>query len=143
MLLPLPISLVQEISLENHMALALMRSGRGTSATMCVMLRILYMLFYMLEGDYRDIDIPRFLEMEAALDKSIREANSGRGWRFDEQSFPVIASVLLRFDEVVGTVPASVYHESAEKMARFARSASQSPIPGSRVCDMWLIGGES
>ncbi|MBB2984539.1 hypothetical protein FHX58_007430 [Paraburkholderia tropica] len=50
MLLPLPADTVRSISLENHLALAAMRSGQGTSDTMIGLLRVLYMTYYLLEG---------------------------------------------------------------------------------------------
>ncbi|WP_325090303.1 hypothetical protein [Burkholderia contaminans] len=137
MLLPLPFAVVRSISLENHMSLAAMRSGHGTHDTMCALLRILYMLFYMLEGNGCDADLPRFLEVEAALDRSIHAAASGQDWQLDKESIPAIESMLLRFDEVVASVPAFRYQESWEKMAVFAKSASQSPLPGSRIGEIW------
>lgn len=45
--------------------------------------------------------------------------------------------MLLRFDEIVGRVPAFRYQESREKMLEFARSALQSPLPGSRIREVW------
>lgn len=45
----------------------------------------------------------------------------------------MIESILLRFGEVVGWVPAFRYQESREKMHGFARSALRSPLPGSRI----------
>ncbi len=137
MLLPLPFALVRSISLENHMSLAAMRSGHGTHDTMCALLRILYMLFYMLEGNGCDADLPGFLEVEAALDTSIHAAASGQDWQLDEKSIPLVEAMLLRFDEVVASVPAFRYQESWEKMADFAKSAMQSPLPGSRVGEIW------
>lgn len=138
-ILPLPFALVRSISLENHMSLAAMRSGHGTPDTMCALLRILYMLFYMLDGDDCGADLPLFLEAEAALDMSIHAAASGREWQLAENSVPVIEAMLMRFDEVVAGVPAFRYQESWEKMADFAKSAMQSPLPGSRAGEIWRL----
>lgn len=112
MLLPLSSALVRNISLENHMSLAAMRSGHGTHDTMCALLRILYMLFYMLEGNDRDAEFPQFLDAESALDKSIQAAATGQNWQLDEESIPVMEAMLLRFDEVIANVPAFRYQDS-------------------------------
>ncbi|MGR8023366.1 hypothetical protein [Burkholderia cenocepacia] len=138
MLLPLPFALVRKLSLENHMSLAAMRSGHGTIDTMCALLRILYMLFYMLDADYDEADLPGFLEVEAALDTSVQAAALGHDWQLDEKSIPMIEAMLLRFDEVVASVPAFRYQKAWARMAQFARSDLQSPIPGSRVEKVWL-----
>ncbi|KVS50720.1 hypothetical protein WK39_28085 [Burkholderia cepacia] len=138
MLLPLPFVLVRNISLENHMALAAMRSGHGTHDTMCALLRVLYVLFYMLDGREDTRDLSGLLEAEAILDKSVQAVASGQDWQVDGQGIPVIEAMLLRFDEVIGSVPAFRYQEAWEKMAKFARTDLQSPIPGSRVGKIWL-----
>ncbi|HGY5507536.1 hypothetical protein [Burkholderia territorii] len=39
---------VRAISLENHLALATIRSGHGTSETMIALLRVLYLGYFML-----------------------------------------------------------------------------------------------
>ncbi|WP_155623930.1 hypothetical protein [Burkholderia territorii] len=64
MLLPLPLALAQKLSLENHISLAAIRSGHGTPDTMCALLRVLYVLFYMLEGNLEGTDLSRLLEAE-------------------------------------------------------------------------------
>ncbi|WP_080424629.1 hypothetical protein [Burkholderia ubonensis] len=48
-LLPLSAGLVRNISLENHLALATMRAGHGTSETMIALLRVLYLTFFIVE----------------------------------------------------------------------------------------------
>ncbi|KEZ03298.1 hypothetical protein GQ57_24440 [Burkholderia sp. MSh2] len=139
MLLPLPLALVRSISLENHMSLAAMRSGYGSAETLCVLLRVLYMLFFMLDGSYGDGDIPRLLETESALEKSVHAVASGKDWHLDEASLLAMEEVMSRFDEVVANVSVSLYQESWEKTAEFARSALQSPIPASQVGEVWLL----
>ncbi|CAG9247668.1 conserved hypothetical protein [Burkholderia diffusa] len=138
MLLPLPFALVRSISLENHMSFAAMRSGHGTHDTMCALLRVLYVLFYMLDGIEDAADLSWLLDAEAILDRSVQAAASGHDWQVDDQGIPVIEAMLLRFDEIIGNVPAFRYQEAWEKMAKFAQTDLQSPIPGSRVGKMWL-----
>ncbi|HDR9021951.1 hypothetical protein L0Z31_27050 [Burkholderia vietnamiensis] len=112
MLLPLPFALVRSISLENHLALAAMRSGHGTPDTMCALLRVLYVLFYMLDGNYDDADLSRFVDGEAVLAKSVQAVASGQDWQIVEEGISVIEAMLLRFDEVAGSVPAFRYQDS-------------------------------
>ncbi|KVR38193.1 hypothetical protein WK13_00980 [Burkholderia ubonensis] len=138
MLLPLPLALVRNISLENHMSLAAMRSGHGTHDTMCALLRVLYVLFYMLDGVEDTVELSRLLDAEAILDRSVQVAASGQDWQVDDQGIPIIEAMLLRFDEVIGSVPAFRYQEAWEKLVKFAQTDLQSPIPGSRVGKMWL-----
>ncbi|WP_254700425.1 hypothetical protein [Trinickia violacea] len=138
MLLPLQTSVVRDISLENHLALATMRSGHGTSDAMVALLRALYMTFYLLEGNHSETELALFLEVETTLDASIRAAaGEGRDWRLAEEQLPLIEHVLQRCDEVVGSVPKYCYVDALDKLSRFVHSAQQSPLPGSRLGEMW------
>ncbi|KVL37896.1 hypothetical protein WS97_09635 [Burkholderia territorii] len=105
---------------------------------MCALLRVLYVLFYMLDGIGEAADLSWLLDAEVILERSVQVAASGRDWNVDDQGIPVIEAMLLRFDEVIGNVPAFRYQAAWEKMAKFAQTDLQSPIPGSRVGKMWL-----
>ncbi|WP_429322817.1 hypothetical protein [Paraburkholderia sp. GAS448] len=47
MLLPLPATEVRALSLENHLALAAMRSGHGTISLAMHLLRVLYLAWFL------------------------------------------------------------------------------------------------
>lgn len=133
MLLPLPAETVRSISLENHLALAAMRSGQGTSDTMIGLLRVLYMTYYLLEAQGYWVGLQAFLDDEAALDESIRGAAVGREWQLSAERLPAIEEVLRRSDEVVGSIYR--YVEAWGKLTRFvsADSGKHSPLPGSQL----------
>ncbi|WP_322014609.1 hypothetical protein [Paraburkholderia sp. J12] len=131
MLLPLPGSNVRSISLENHLALATMRSGHGTTETMVALLRVLYMTYYLLERDCTEAELADFRQAEVTLDRCIRAASEKRGWHLPEEVLPAIEQVLRRSDEIVGSVPKYRYVEAWERLERFVRSGRLSPLPGS------------
>lgn len=135
MLLPLAAAVVRDISLENHLSLATMRTGHGTPDTMIALLRVLYMTFYVLDKDRSDADLALFLEVEAALHESIRAAGAGRDWQLPDDRLPAIGRVLLRCDEAVANVPKYRYVEAWERLNAFVRSARHSPLPGSRLVE--------
>lgn len=137
MLLPLSASAVRSISLENHLSLATMRSGHGTSDTMVGLLRILYVTFYLLEKNHSEADLVLFLEVEASLDESIQAAGEGRDWRLATEHLPAIERVVRRCDEVLGSVPKYRYVEAWDKLNRFIHSPQQSPLPGSQLGPVW------
>ena len=137
MLLPLPAAAMRNIFLENHLALATIRTGHGTPDTMIVLLRILYMTFYLLAKDRTDADLALFLEVEAALHESIEAAGAGRDGGLPSGCLPAIERVLLRCDEAVATMPKYRYGEAWEKVTAFIGSARESPLPGSQLNEVW------
>ncbi|MBR8334141.1 hypothetical protein KDW69_21030 [Burkholderia ambifaria] len=129
---------MRRISLENHLALAAMRSGRGSPDTMVALLRVLYLLFFLLEGSLCDDEQAWLLEAEDVLDESIRGAEGSGDWHVDAQKLPIIERLLLRCDEAVASVPKFRYVDAWQKMETFVRSPERSPLPGSRLADVWV-----
>lgn len=135
MLLPLAAGLARDLSIENHLALAVMRGGHGTQDTLVSLMRVVYMTYHMLNGGSRVAGHGPFLEAEAVLDGAMKEgARSGR-WELPEQKWLVLAEVLLRFDAMVTSAPRYRYGEAWEWLGRFVRSPRASPLPGSRLED--------
>ncbi|WP_155643498.1 hypothetical protein [Burkholderia cepacia] len=128
--MPLPLKVVRHISLENHIAFDTLLSGRGTAEAMCVLLRAIYMFFFMIGGG---VEVSSFLRAEAALESSIRLSMSGWELRVDERCSPNIRAMLLRFDEVLTKTSLAHYRASCRKLTAFSRSSMGSPLPGSRV----------
>ena len=137
MLLPLTARIARDISLENHLALATMRAGRGTSDTMVALVRLLYMLYFILDTACAEIDVAQFLKVEAVLDESIRAEAQGSGWKLPMDKMPTVEWVLQRFDEVVVSMPKNCYVEAWDKLNRFVNSTQPSPLPGSQAGRIW------
>lgn len=137
MLLPLPAGMVRRISLENHLALATIRSERGSQATTIVLLRTLYMSYFLLDDDATEARIESLRQVEVALCDSIRAAVQSFEWRLSDDSLPLIEKMLIQHDEKVRTVPKYRYIDAATRMTQFSRSEEKSPLPGSRACEVW------
>ncbi|WP_232453027.1 hypothetical protein [Burkholderia ubonensis] len=137
MLLPLPAGVARKISLENHLALATIRTGRGTPDSMIALLRVLYMTYFMLEKDVSDVDLESFRDVETALDESIRAADGGGDWRVRGERLPAIERMLLQFDHLIARVQRYRYADAWARMENFARSPEESPLPGSSLNGIW------
>ncbi|MFP3802025.1 hypothetical protein [Paraburkholderia sp. SIMBA_027] len=133
MLLPLTAAAVRSISLENHLALAAMRSGNGTPDTMVSLLRVLYMTYFLCRNDCPEQDLALFLSAELALDESIRAATMGLDWQLRAEQIPLIEQVLVRADELIASVPKYRYVDAWKQLESFSRSDRASVLPGSQL----------
>ncbi|PRE01356.1 hypothetical protein C6Q17_18560 [Burkholderia contaminans] len=124
---------VRAISLENHLALATIRSGHGTSETMIALLRVLYLGYFIVEPDVSDSDLALFLAAEALLQQSIDSATSELEWSLPTDRLGPIEQLLLRMDALVAGVPKYRYLQAWDKLGRFAESDECSPLPGSQL----------
>jgi hypothetical protein len=104
MWLPRPASVVRDLSLENHLTLAVIRSGQGTAETMTSLLRMLYMTYFMLGTECSEPDLALFCEAETVLDSSISAAGQGHGWQVSAEQLLPVGQAALRYDEVLGSV---------------------------------------
>lgn len=78
MLLPLAVSKVRELSLENHLRLAAIRSGHGSQSVVMNLLRVLYLGFFMLDDTHRQCDFDVFREGSCIMPRcSAARATSG------------------------------------------------------------------
>jgi hypothetical protein len=133
MLLPLSASVLRELSLEGHLALAVFRSGHGTAEMMVSLMRMLYMTYFMLGTACPEADLALFREAETVLDSSISAAAQGHGWQVSAEQTVTVGQVASRYDEVLGSVPKYRYIESWDRLCRFVRSDATSPLPDSQL----------
>ncbi len=138
MLLPLAAIVVRDVSLENHLSLAAMRAGHGTLETVIALLRILYMTYFLLENAHTEIELALFIEVEAALERSIRAAEQGQEWQLSAEGLSGLERILLRCDEMIGSLPKYRYVDAWNKLQRFVQSPSRSPLPGSLLEEVWV-----
>ncbi|QVN21312.1 hypothetical protein [Burkholderia pyrrocinia] len=131
MLLPLSTHIVRSLSLENHLALAAIRTGWGAPRIMKVLTRALYMTYFLIERVASDDEMALFRDAEAVLDQSISTAEKAGTWEVTAEQSPILEKILLWFDEAVSRVPMCRYIECMERFYRFAQSAEKSPFPDS------------
>ncbi|CAE6845410.1 hypothetical protein R75461_07227 [Paraburkholderia nemoris] len=128
MLLPLPVSQVRALSLENHLTLAAMRSGHGSTEVAMNLLRVLYLSYFMRDAadDERDLEV--FREAEAALARCRIRANRHLGWTLPEEDQRVLEQILALHDGQLASLPSHRYTGAWERLQRFLRSDDWSPI---------------
>ena len=80
MLLPLPVAKVRSMSLENHLALAAMRTGNGNVDQMSCLLKAVYLAYFLREATCDHCGMQAFRASEAALERSATRAQMGHKW---------------------------------------------------------------
>ncbi|KWC42411.1 hypothetical protein WL51_03475 [Burkholderia ubonensis] len=129
MLLPLATQKVQALSLENHMALAVVRSGSGDCDQVICLLRVVYLAFLMRGETAGGSDLDLYRRAEAVLDACIARAERGERWALLEDELADVERVLVVHDEQLATIPKHRYLAAWERLQRFVAGAGRSPIP--------------
>lgn len=105
MLLPLSIEKVRALSLENHMALAMVRSGNGNCDQVVCLLRVVYLAFFMRGETASGSDLDLYRRAEAVLDVCIGRAERGEAWTLREDELADVERVLVVHDEQLAAIP--------------------------------------
>jgi len=128
MLLPLSTEKVRAISLENHLALSMVRAGRGESEQIIDLLRVVYLAFYLRDETASDADLGLYRKAEAALGACIGRAERGKKWLLLDHERAAAQRILVVHDEQLAAVPKHRYVAAWDRLQRFISSDARSPI---------------
>lgn len=123
MLLPLSTEKVRALSLENHLALAVVRSGNGNCNQVVCLLRIVYLAFYMRNETDSGSDLDLYRRAEAVLDTCIARAERGEVWTLLEDELADVERVLVVHDEQLAAIPRHRYLVAWDRLQRFVTGA--------------------
>lgn len=129
MLLPLSTEKVRALSLEHHLALAVVRSGNGDCDQVVCLLRIVYLAFYMRGETASGSDLDLYQRAETVLDACIARAERGETWTLREDEVADIEHVLVIHDEQLAAISRHRYLTAWERLQRFIVGQRRSPIP--------------
>lgn len=129
MLLPLSSAKVRALSLENHLALATVRAGRGDFDQLCCLIRIVYLAYFMRGETVAGQDVEPYRNAEAALDACIKRIEHDQPCMLDDRELSLVERVLVLHDGQLAAVPKFRYLEAWDKLQRFITSGEHSPIP--------------
>lgn len=132
MLLPLPVSRVRALSLENHLALAAMRSGHGNLDVAMTLLRILYLTWFMRDTAGGEGNPDVFRDAEAAVTRSRIRADQHEGWTLEDTDHDLFAEILALHDQQLASMPSHRYTAAWDSLNRFLRNDDESPIRPAR-----------
>ncbi|WP_232490703.1 hypothetical protein [Burkholderia ubonensis] len=131
MLLPLPVSKVRALSLENHLALAAMRTGSGNVDQMSCLLKVVYLAWFLLDDPATE-HAQVFRDAEAALERSSTRAQRREGWILPEDDCTAIEQILVLHDDQLAPLASHRYTSAWTSLTQFVASPKQSPLPVAR-----------
>lgn len=108
-LIPLPASMVQAISLQNHLALVALRSEHGDSLHVTFLLRAAYLAYILRDSCDFNCEIGVFESAEVALCGCSRRAEKDGLWELTDSEIDVLKIVLTLHDEQLQSIPIHRY----------------------------------
>ncbi|MPV67679.1 hypothetical protein [Burkholderia sp. BE17] len=133
MLLPLSTEKVRSLSLENHMALAVVRSGNGDCDQVTCLLRVVYLAYYLRNETASGVGLELYGRAEAVLDACIARAERDEPWMLHEDEAADVERLLVVHDEQLAAVPKYRYLTAWDQLQRFVTGTGRSPIPAVEI----------
>jgi hypothetical protein len=127
-LLPLPSARVRAMSLENHLAFAVVKSGAGSHNQVSCLLRVVYLAWFLREVSSFSDDIELFRQGERALEGCIERSVSSKEWTLDESVQDTIGKLLSLHDAQLAAVPGHLYARAWERLQAFLKSGHRSVL---------------
>ncbi len=128
MLLPLPTAKVRAMSLENHLALAILCRGQGNVEQIFYLLRVVYLTYFLRDTADQEGGIDMFRAAEEVLERSVTRAEQGREWSLCDDGCALLQQLLALHDRQLAAAPVHRFQSAMERLQRFASSDAPSPI---------------
>ncbi|MFL9960103.1 hypothetical protein PQR02_02940 [Paraburkholderia sediminicola] len=119
---------VSDISLANHLALAVCRKGQGNAHLINELSRVVYLTYYLQEAGFGDAPVDLYRRAEAALEQAAgRSQRDGVGQVNDEVA-AMLEEILGIHDQQLTAAAARHVIEANARFSRFIKSDFRSPF---------------
>ncbi|KVU11841.1 hypothetical protein WK62_04090 [Burkholderia ubonensis] len=126
--MPLPTEKVQALSLENHLALATVRGGRGDLEQLSCLIRVVYLAFYLRDVASAGPEFESYRRAEAALNACITRVEHGERCLLLAYELATVERILVIHDEQLAAIPWHRYLTAWERLQRYIVAGKRSPI---------------
>ncbi|AOJ26761.1 MULTISPECIES: hypothetical protein [Burkholderia] len=128
MFLPLPTEKIHALSLENHLALATVRGGRGDLDQVICLVRVVYLAFYLRDATSTGTDLDLYRRAEAALNACVTRVDRGERCLLLDHELAIVEQILVIHDEQLAAIPWHRYLDAWERLRYYIANGKCSPI---------------
>lgn len=132
-LLPLPSNTIRTLSLEGHIALCVLRRGRGEAVQIGRLSQIVYLSYFLRDVTVAGSDIEQFRVAELVVESCVSRALNGEQWELKDDEYAALERILLLYDAQLAAAPAYRFADAWQQFERVVVRNCQTPIEGSRV----------
>ncbi|MGQ7935430.1 hypothetical protein [Paraburkholderia sp. D1E] len=128
MLLPISRQSASDISLLNHLALAVCRRGSGNAYLMNELVKSVYTTYYLQRSGFGDASLELYRQAEAGLEDALAQANLKKVWTLDPATASSLEEVLALYDRQLASAAAWMFVEARARLDSFVASQKRSPF---------------
>nr|WP_229518191.1 hypothetical protein [Paraburkholderia terrae] len=132
LLLPMPRTSADELSLQVHIALDAMRRGKGCTNATQTLCQAMILVGLLAELGYGTATYEQMQSAEAIISAAFDRGRDSDVWRFDDGDFEQFASIVTTYDTQLQRAPMSAIAEASNRLDRFRAGESFEEIAGRR-----------
>ena len=117
-----------DISLANHLALAVCRKGQGNAHLIGELNRAVYLTYYLQEAGFGNASVNLYRRAEAALDQAAGRAQCDGVWQVSAEVASMLEEILAIHDQQLTAAAIQIVIEAKARFARLNRSNLRSPV---------------
>ncbi|KAA1014367.1 hypothetical protein FVF58_05775 [Paraburkholderia panacisoli] len=119
---------VADISLANHLALAVCRKGQGNVHLINELNRVVYLTYYLQEAGFGDAPVDLYRRAEAALDQAADRSQRDGVGQVSAEAASMLEEILAIHDQQLTAAAIRHVIEANARFSRFIKSDFRSPI---------------
>jgi hypothetical protein len=128
MLLPMTRQAVSDISLANHLALAVCRKGLGNAHQLNELIRAVYLTYCLQQSGFGDAPVDLYRRAETALDQAGVRGQCDGVWAVSVEVAGMLEEILAIHDLQLMSVATRDVMEAKARLSRFSKTDLRSPI---------------
>jgi hypothetical protein len=118
-----------DISLANHLALAVCRKGQGNAHLINELNRVVCLTYYLQEAGFGNVPVDLYRQAEAALDQAAGRAQYDGVCQISAEVASMLEEILAIHDQQLTVAATRHIVEAKARFAKFIKSDLRSPIP--------------
>jgi hypothetical protein len=119
---------VSDISLVNHLALAVCRKGQGNAHLINELNRVVHITHYLQEAGFGNAPVDLYQCAEAALDQAAGRAQCDGVWQVSAEVASMLEEILAIHDQQLAAAATRHVFEAKARFSRFIKSDLHSPM---------------
>lgn len=124
MLLPLPRVKADELGLRNHIALASMRTGKGSMSAAQTLLEAIVLTGFLAEAGYGEFNAGLWTKAEKVVCDAIDRGDQADHWSLESADVVKLEEIVTLYDQQLRDAPLSAVAEAGDRLARFKSGQS-------------------
>jgi hypothetical protein len=128
MLLPMTRQAVSDISLANHLALAVCRKGQGNAHLINELTRVVYLTYYLQEAGFGNAPVDLYRHAQAEMAQAADRAQYDGVWQVSAEVASMLEEILAIHDQQLTEAATRHVIEANARFSRFIKSDLRSPV---------------